>query len=83
MGGCCFLVKMCVGRKHGIKPIIRMDRNSQLMVVHPYCSRFSLQMNTTFRTPPFEHWVIKCLIKIVDNKMAICQGTVVNMSQLS
>ena len=65
MGSCCFIVHMFVCRKHSIKPIIRMARNSQLMVVHPSLSRFSLKTNTTFRTPPFEHWVIKCLIKIM------------------
>ena len=35
------------------------------MAVHPYCLRFSIQTNTTFGTPPFEHCAIKCLIKIV------------------
>ena len=56
---------MFVGRKHVIKPIRRMARTSKLMVVHPYFSRLSPQTNTTFITPPFEHWEIKCLIKIM------------------
>ena len=63
MGSFCFIVKMFVRRKHGIKPISRMAINSQLMSVNPSCWRFSLQTNTTFRTPPFEHWAIKCIIK--------------------
>ena len=54
-----------MGRKHGLKPISSMARNIQLMVVYPYWSRLSIQTNTTFRTPPFEHCAIKCIIKIV------------------
>ena len=42
-----------------------MARNIQLMVMHPGCSMLPLQTNITLRTPPFEHWAIKCFIKIM------------------
>ena len=55
------LCKLLYVKKHGVKTISRMARNSQMMVVHPSCLRFSVKTNNTFKTPPFEHWAIKCL----------------------